>query len=319
MKTINMSYVITTYNKLPYLKNVLSPLIENVKEDEEIVITDGASTDGTREYLQKLFTGGKIHQYVSEKDYGEAHGWNKAWLMAKGTLIKIITDDDAFYYPGIEKCKEFMLQHPEVDAMGTDGLFAKSVHESSFIGSKSYSGEHSSKISDYSAHYIKWKNEGIPFSFCNLGWMLRRSSIPVFGLCDPTYTRVDAEFAIRLAHGKANLAWYTGKTWSRILNPGSNSILFDEKIQLDNEKMNMIYPHSNLEDSNKKWYHFLPKSIKTPLKKIKNKISPKKVIIPSNYKPTDKDWENIFKLRVAEIARVASKEIGKFYYKEKVK
>jgi len=37
--------------------------------------------------------------------------------MAEGKLLKII-NDDIFFYEGIRKCKNFMLEHPEVDLIG---------------------------------------------------------------------------------------------------------------------------------------------------------------------------------------------------------
>ncbi len=36
-KEITLSYVLTTRNKLPYLKEVMKRLLENVQPDEEIV------------------------------------------------------------------------------------------------------------------------------------------------------------------------------------------------------------------------------------------------------------------------------------------
>ena len=98
----NLSYVLTTYNKLSYLKVTVPQLLAACDEDDEIVVYDGGSTDGTREYFQKLFEEGKIHQFKSEKDFGEANGYNKAMLAAKGKIIKIISDDDAYYFPGIK-------------------------------------------------------------------------------------------------------------------------------------------------------------------------------------------------------------------------
>src|SRR5438552_17918629 len=96
MDKISLSYLLTTYNKLSYLKEVLKTLMDNRKDDEEIIVTDGGSTDGTREYLQKIYQDGKIDQYISEKDFGEAHGFNKGIMKARGELVKIITDDDVF-------------------------------------------------------------------------------------------------------------------------------------------------------------------------------------------------------------------------------
>jgi glycosyltransferase involved in cell wall biosynthesis len=97
MRAIRLSYVLTTFNKLSYLKEILEDLINNCKEDEEIVISDGASSDGTITFLESLLRDGKIHQFVSEKDFGEAHGFNKAILLANGELIKLISDDDIFF------------------------------------------------------------------------------------------------------------------------------------------------------------------------------------------------------------------------------
>ena len=90
---ITLSYIIATRNKLPYLKTGLKKLIAAKKPDEEILVADGASTDGTKEYLEELKKEGKIDFYLSEPDYAESHALNKLFLLANGTLIKIINDD----------------------------------------------------------------------------------------------------------------------------------------------------------------------------------------------------------------------------------
>ena len=60
MKEYRISYVLTTYNKLPYLKQVLGRLVETRRDDEEIVVCDGGSKDGTPAYLQELYDAGLI-------------------------------------------------------------------------------------------------------------------------------------------------------------------------------------------------------------------------------------------------------------------
>ena len=99
MSTVNLSWIITTRNKLAFLKEVLHRLLSDLHEDEEIIVVDGASTDGTVEYLTELHRQGLIHHFLSEPDHGEAEGFNKGMLLANGRLIKILTDDDAFYLP----------------------------------------------------------------------------------------------------------------------------------------------------------------------------------------------------------------------------
>ena len=227
MNPINLSYVMTTYNKLPYLKEVMKRLLKNVKEDEEIVVVDGASTDGTVEYLIELYKQGKINQFISEPDKGEAHGYNKGLLMAKGSLIKIITDDDAFYYPGIQECKNFMLEHPEIDVVGTNGAG---------------NGQSTSPIKiSYTQDYALWKNKKTPFAFCGLGLMIRRISIPLFGLCYTGVIRVDAEFSFRITSSPVNLAWYNEVCWVHIGNSSSNSVKFLELMDVELKKMEQFY------------------------------------------------------------------------------
>src|SRR5476651_636037 len=105
---IQLSYILSTKNRLPFLRITLSKLISIINIDEEIVVVDASSTDGTKEYLQELFEVGKIHQFISEPDRNQAHGWNKAMLMAKGIIIKKIIDDDVFCYDAIRRCKDHL-------------------------------------------------------------------------------------------------------------------------------------------------------------------------------------------------------------------
>ena len=89
---INLSYIITTFQKLPYLKIVLPELIANRLDDEEIVIIDGGSKDGTAEWLQELHAQNKIQQFVNDESaylrlrtstrklYEESLNWD-TWAM----------------------------------------------------------------------------------------------------------------------------------------------------------------------------------------------------------------------------------------------
>ena len=65
---IALSYIIATRNRLPFLTITLEKLIRELLEDEEIVVIDGNSADGTKEYLLQLYNEGKIHystvQYI---------------------------------------------------------------------------------------------------------------------------------------------------------------------------------------------------------------------------------------------------------------
>lgn len=224
-----LSYVVTTRNKLGSLKHVLSRLIQERKLDEEIVVIDGASSDGTREYLVDLRDSGQIHQLISEPDKGEAHGYNKGFLTARGDLIKVITDDDVFHYSGIASCRDFMTSHPEIDVLATDGFDTSWTRDQPFVP---YSR---------SQEYQNWLSVHTPFDFSGLGLMIRRASLPLTGLFNTGFVMVDQEYALRVTSGPANLAWYTGRTWVRILNAKSNAVNHRKRVALEILRLKQFY------------------------------------------------------------------------------
>ena len=118
----NISYIISTKNRLPFLKITLGNLLSQKLPNEEIVIVDGNSNDGTQTYLKDLLEKGEIHQFISEPDQSQSHGWNKAMLLAKGIVIKKIIDDDIFDYNSIRICARYMLANPNVEIVIANDL-----------------------------------------------------------------------------------------------------------------------------------------------------------------------------------------------------
>jgi glycosyltransferase involved in cell wall biosynthesis len=167
--------------------------------DEEIVIVDGNSNDGTKEYLKQLFEEGRIHQFISEPDKNQAHAWNKAMLMAKGTIIKKIIDDDVFCYKAIRECKNYMLRNPDIDVMISNDL-GSSLYNYNNI-------EKSSRLSQFE----KWKSGLTPsFTFGDVHMLIRRGSLAYIGLYNTEFVMMDWEYSLRISYLKANIAYYTG-------------------------------------------------------------------------------------------------------------
>lgn len=226
----------TTYNKLSYLKITLPYLISNCKKDEEIVIVDGGSNDGTREYLEKLVEEKKIHQFISEKDFGEAHGTNKAMFLAKGELLKIITDDDIFDFEVIDFCKRHLLAHENIDICGTDGL-----------GISSTSKKNNFLVTKYHTGFQEWQNSKMPFLFCGLSYMIRRNSLARLGLLSTQYKIIDLEYSVRVSALNVNIAFCNAFSFVNIVGPDSNSNKFYESIKAEKKKLKTLYPNiSNL-------------------------------------------------------------------------
>lgn len=229
---INLSYVLTTFNKSGYIPTVISNLLPNIGPDEELIVTDGLSTDGAEAYLQDLHQKGLISSYLSEKDRGEAHGFNKAFTLARGKLIKIITDDDAFHYPAVKLCKEYMLSHPEVDVMAGN------------TGSLNIENRHSlCWAEDFHNDFMLWKEGKLKnFFFNGTCLMIRKSSLPLLGLFNTGGLLTDMEYALRITE-IANLAWCSGIVSVRILNPLSNNQKYQERAKADSERLCAYYAY----------------------------------------------------------------------------
>ncbi len=288
-----LSYIVTTRNKLPYLEKVIQELIKNKKEDEEIIMADGASSDGTPEYLAELLAREEIDAYISEPDKSEAHGFNKCILMAQGELIKIISDDDIFHYPSIALCRKFMLEHPEVDLVGTNGGFEK---QGSVIAPR---------ILNYTDDYKQWLEHHTPFSFCGLGIMLRKTSIPLIGLLDTSFRRSDAEFSLRATSGPANIAWFTGYTFVNVSNPQSTSIVHMKQIKNETNRLNKFYLNKDPDS------FFIEK-----LKALNNKLRYGKLFSEKNKEVTVTEWTQLFSISENWLIKINQEQNHEFLWEK---
>ncbi len=231
---ISLSYIVATRNRLPFLKITLEKLINTLLPDEEIVVVDGNSTDGSKEYLQELFKAGHINQYLSESDKNQAHGWNKALLMAKGTIIKKIIDDDVFCYDAIRKCKNYMLQHIDADIIISNDLGC---------AIKNYKDvQRSSRL----LQFEEWRSGVTPtFTFGDVHMLIRRSALANIGLYNTSFIMMDWEYSLRISQSKANICYYTGYNALSVSHPESVSSLKNTQLIIaQGEKAAIFYDYA---------------------------------------------------------------------------
>lgn len=226
-KEIQISYVITTYNKLRYLTLTLPHVMKACLANEEIVVVDGGSTDGTKEYLEKLYSQKKIHSFVSEKDCGEAHGTNKGILMSKGNVIKIITDDDYFDFDAIRYCSQMMLEH-NLDIVGGNGIGCTLPYTA--ITAHPHDKE-----------FLKWQKNKKPVFFSGLSLLINRASLPLVGLFHTGIRIIDFEYVLRVTSLPIKLGFYTGNMYCNIVNNQSNSASFVDRFYEEQVKLDLFY------------------------------------------------------------------------------
>lgn len=210
MRDFHISYIISTRNRLPFLKILKEQVIDNLSDNEELVIIDGNSTDGSKEYLQDLFSKGIIHQFISEPDKNQAEGWNKALLIAKGKIIKKIIDDDVFDLQAIRKCAYWMLENQEIDLCISDCLQVN-LNERQNISK-------ASRLSDYN----RWKTGAVKsFTFSDVYLLIRKNALSRFGLFDTQFRMLDWEYSLRCSYLQAKIAYFNGCMALAVSTPGN--------------------------------------------------------------------------------------------------
>lgn len=80
-----VTFIIAVYNAADTLEETLQSVINQTYEQIELIVIDGASTDGSVEIIKKYED--KIDFWVSEKDHGISDAFNKGIKLAKGDYI----------------------------------------------------------------------------------------------------------------------------------------------------------------------------------------------------------------------------------------
>lgn len=109
------SIILVVKNGMPYIEEALRSL-ENINfSDYEVIVQDGASTDGTLEVLEKFSQ--LPLDIVSEKDAGVGDGANKALSRCRGKYIGSIDADNLLDPNVLKKAKAVFQSDPELAAI----------------------------------------------------------------------------------------------------------------------------------------------------------------------------------------------------------
>jgi glycosyltransferase involved in cell wall biosynthesis len=115
-----LSFVIPTRNQSQFIRECIDSCIAQNVTDSEILVLDGASTDGTQDVLASY--GDRI-RWRSQKDRGQSDAVNQGIAMAKGELIAWINSDD--YYTdahALPRILEAFAGDPRLDIVYGDGM-----------------------------------------------------------------------------------------------------------------------------------------------------------------------------------------------------
>jgi glycosyltransferase involved in cell wall biosynthesis len=113
---LKVSFIIPSLRQRPFLEDALDSIRRQELPDGsfEVLVFDGGSDDGTREFVQN-------HPLVShwecEPDRGQGHAVNKGLLRARGEIIAWLNSDDLYLPGALTEVLRHLDDHPETDVV----------------------------------------------------------------------------------------------------------------------------------------------------------------------------------------------------------
>ncbi len=95
---MKLSILIPCYNEEKTIKDILTKVIKNVNEGDEIIIIDDFSTDNTRKILESEVDKSRYKIIYNTKNYGKGYSIRQGIKSATGEII-LIQDADLEYDP----------------------------------------------------------------------------------------------------------------------------------------------------------------------------------------------------------------------------
>ena len=94
---MKISVITVNFNNKDGLKLTLDSVEKQSCEDYEVIVVDGASTDGSALVVEEYANRNSWLRYVSEKDKGIYNAMNKGIDMSKGEYLIFMNSGDSFY------------------------------------------------------------------------------------------------------------------------------------------------------------------------------------------------------------------------------
>lgn len=95
--TEKVSILIPTYNSENYIDKAIESALNQTYENIEIVISDNASTDGTKRIIEKYSNRNNVTVNFNSENLGPVENWRMCLKLATGKWVKFVFSDDELY------------------------------------------------------------------------------------------------------------------------------------------------------------------------------------------------------------------------------
>lgn len=107
------SIITVVLNGEKNLEQTIKSVISQKIKDFEYIVLDGGSTDNTIKIIKKYSK--QITYWVSEKDQGIYHAFNKGMQLSRGKYVCIVNSDDVFTKNALSIYAKYIKNYPQKD------------------------------------------------------------------------------------------------------------------------------------------------------------------------------------------------------------
>ena len=118
---MKISVCMASYNGEKYIREQLESILKQLKEDDEVIVSDDGSKDYTLDVVRS-FGDARIKIFENQGEHGYTKNFENALNQSTGDIIFISDQDDVWMDNKVERCLEALKDHELVihDATMTD-------------------------------------------------------------------------------------------------------------------------------------------------------------------------------------------------------
>ncbi len=187
MNSKTVSIVIPTYNRVDCLRRCIDRVRRNVTVPSEVIVIDGGSTDGAREWLADQLD---LRVILEPRREGAVRAFNKGFRAATGHYV-LWLNDDSFPLRGAVEAAVAMIERPDLSDVGMVAFYHQWHNERNVLDRVSHEGE------SYELCHVRG------YAYANFG-LLRRSLLERVGFADERFYffGFDPDLSLKLQIGE---------------------------------------------------------------------------------------------------------------------
>ena len=230
MAEIDVSFVMTVYNKEYYLPSVLCALLNQTGvKNPEYIFVDDVSTDRSVEIIREATKDlPNVQIVVNKKNQGISRNTNKAIALAHGKYTRLLDSDDIFPLDSTEILLDLAKSH---DADIVYGCFTKTGEEPQKLTAR--------KTGDFTYKYNPDALDAVLHGrFIRMGQLIKTSVLQASGGADERVFIQDESLPLRVAMKAQGAIKMSANV---VLVPKEIGNFSGNKLQLDNDRFMAYY------------------------------------------------------------------------------